>query len=68
MITSVGLDLHVGDWYTNEDGLSLKVIGSGTHGVVVEYIDGSAELIDLQTWIDLDMEMDSGLGQARQAG
>lgn len=50
--------LAVGSWYTNEDGLSLKVIGTGTRGVVVEYLDGSAELIDRTTWQDLDMEID----------
>jgi len=65
MITSTGTDLHIGAWYTNEDGLSLKVIGSGAEGVVVEYIDGSAELIDRQTWFDLDMEKDQGLGEQR---
>jgi hypothetical protein len=59
--------LQVGRWYTNEDGLSLKVIGTGTRGIVVEYIDGSAELIDRQTWNDLDMEMDTRLERRRQA-
>ena len=49
----------VGSWYANEDGLSLKVIGTGTRGVVVEYVDGSAELIDRTTWHDLDMEIDA---------
>ncbi len=48
--------LEVGRWYANEDGLSLRIIGTGTGGVVVEYVDGSAELIDRQTWRDLDME------------
>lgn len=68
MITREDAEPRVGDWYINEDGLSLKVIGNGTHGVVVEYIDGSAELIDRQTWIDLDMELESGFEQIRQVG
>ena len=46
----------IGSWYTNEDGLSLRVIGMGTHGVVVELPDGSAELVDRKTWKALDME------------
>ncbi len=58
MITAREASLAVGSWYTNEDGLSLKVIGMGTKGVVVEYVDGSAELIDRTTWRDLDMEID----------
>ena len=58
MITAREASLAVGSWYTNEDGLSLKVIGIGTKGVVVEYVDGSAELIDRTTWRDLDMEID----------
>jgi hypothetical protein len=58
MITAREASLAVGSWYTNEDGLSLKVIGMGTKGVVVEYVDGSAELIDRTTWRDLDMEND----------
>ena len=58
MIIAREATLAVGNWYTNEDGLSLKVIGTGTKGVVVEYVDGSAELIDRTTWQDLDMEID----------
>lgn len=58
MITAREASLAIGSWYTNEDGLSLKVIGMGTKGVVVEYVDGSAELIDRSTWRDLDMEID----------
>jgi hypothetical protein len=64
---SVDATLQVGMWYSNEDGLSLKVIGTGTRGIVVEYIDGSAELIDRQTWNDLDMEMDTRVEHRRQA-
>jgi len=59
MIIAREATLAVGSWYTNEDGLSLKVIGTGTRGVVVEYVDGSAELIDRTTWQDLDMEIDA---------
>lgn len=59
MMAAHDASLAVGSWYTNEDGLSLKVIGTGTRGVVVEYLDGSAELIDRTTWQDLDMEIDA---------
>ena len=59
MIIAREATLAVGSWYANEDGLSLKVIGTGTRGVVVEYVDGSAELIDRTTWQDLDMEIDA---------
>lgn len=40
----------IGDRYVDSTGESFEVIGLGTGGVVVEYFDGRAELIDLQRW------------------
>jgi hypothetical protein len=45
----------IGSCFTSDQGESFEVIGRGTGGVVVEYADGRAELIDLQTWQTLDI-------------
>jgi hypothetical protein len=40
----------VGGRYSTQYGEYVEVIGFGTGGVVVEYRDGSAKLVDPQTW------------------
>ena len=46
----------VGSRYTNTHGESLEIIGRGTGGLVVEYIDGRVELVDLETWWQQSLE------------
>lgn len=45
----------IGSCFISNQGETFEVIGRGTRGVVVEYADGRAELIDLQTWEALDI-------------
>ncbi len=42
-------------WYSNRSGIALKVIGLGTHGIIVEYLSGNVELLDRQSWEDLGL-------------
>jgi len=46
----------VGTWYMDPKGNSFEVIGFGTNGVVVEYPDGKTELIDKETWGDMECD------------
>ena len=43
----------VGEHYATLQGDKLLVIGFGTNGVIVEYLDGSAELMDQHTFESL---------------
>lgn len=43
----------VGDCYSIAGGETIQVIGMGTHGIVIEYNDGRAELIDRPDWLRL---------------
>ena len=42
----------VGKRYVDGSGEAFEVIGLGTGGIVIEYLDGRAKLIDLQSWRD----------------
>jgi len=43
----------VGTHYDTKPGESIEVIAVGTRGIVVEYIDGRVELLDLDCWQSL---------------
>ena len=45
----------IGSCFISDQGETFEVIGRGTRGVVVQYADGRAELIDMQTWETLDI-------------
>jgi len=49
----------IGLWYREQDGASFEVISLGTKGVIVEYDDGHAELIDQGRWDSLHLEYES---------
>ena len=57
----------VGVQYTSAQGDRFEVIGFGTRGVVVERNDGSAELIDAQTWQQLQMQVAASLEESNLA-
>ena len=40
----------VGDRFNLANGESIEVIGFGTNGIIVEYHDGRAELIEKPDW------------------
>jgi len=40
----------VGTHYDTQPGETIEVIAVGTRGIVVEYIDGRVELLDLACW------------------
>jgi len=40
----------VGELYATRQGETFQVIAYGTRGVIVEFTDGSAELMDQDTW------------------
>jgi len=48
----------IGSRYTTELGDAFEIIGLGTQGIIVEYIDGRAELIDHQTWERLRFDLE----------
>jgi len=54
----------IGSRYTNDSGDAFEVIGMGTQGIIVEYIDGRAELIDHQTWDRLRFDLELGSSTA----
>jgi len=54
----------VGTHYDTKPGESIEVIAVGTRGIVVEYIDGRVELLDLDCWQSLQQSA----GQALAAG
>jgi hypothetical protein len=43
----------VGSRYSDISGESFEVIGLGTRGIAVQYLDGRVELIDVQSWQEL---------------
>ncbi len=43
----------VGTHYDTKPGESIEVIAVGTRGIVVEYVDGRVELLDLDCWQSL---------------
>ena len=43
----------VGTHYDTQPGETIEVIAVGTRGIVVEYIDGRVELLDLDCWQNL---------------
>lgn len=43
----------IGDLYSTRSGEEVEVIGFGTGGIVVEYADGRAELLDTSAWQQL---------------
>lgn len=48
----------VGEHYATLQGEEFLVIGYGTNGIIVEYLDGSAELMDQHTWESLLADVD----------
>lgn len=46
----------VGTHYDTKPGESMQVIAVGTRGIVVEYIDGRVELLDMDCWHSLQQE------------
>lgn len=51
----------IGERYATRLGETLQVIGYGTRGVIVEFMDGSAELMDQDTWEALLISDEHGL-------
>lgn len=45
----------VGDRFVNDKGQTFVVIGQGTRGIVVEYPNGQTQLIDQDTWANMEM-------------
>jgi hypothetical protein len=43
----------IGDLYCTRSGEEVEVIGLGTGGIVIEYTDGRAELLDATAWQQL---------------
>lgn len=41
---------RIGDHFSLTSGERIEVIGFGTGGIVIEYLDGRAELIDQPGW------------------
>ena len=39
--------------FTTSHGETFVVIGRGTKGIIVEYIDGRVELLSLSQWFDI---------------
>jgi len=56
----------VGKYYDTEPGESIQVIAIGTRGIVVEYIDGRVELLNMKYWQSLKQNSRSS-DQALQA-
>jgi len=59
-----GLDMGsmrpvVGTHYDTQPGETIEVIAVGTRGIVVEYIDGRVELLDLDCWQTLHQNQNS---------
>jgi len=46
----------IGQWYKDITGKSFEVISYGTAGVVIEYDNGQAELIEQNRWDSLELE------------
>lgn len=46
----------IGQWYKDITGKSFEVISYGTAGVIIEYDDGQAELIEQNKWDSLQLE------------
>lgn len=44
----------IGDLYNTHTGEAIEVIGVGTGGIVIEYADGRAELVDNVRWQQLN--------------
>lgn len=40
----------VGDCFSLSSGERIEVIGFGTKGIIIEYLDGRAELLDGPDW------------------
>lgn len=40
----------VGDYFSLANGEHFEVIGCGTRGIIIEYNDGRAELLDQPAW------------------
>ncbi|MDH5435219.1 MAG: hypothetical protein OEX83_00530 [Gammaproteobacteria bacterium] len=46
----------IGHWYKDITGKSFEVISYGTAGVIIEYRNGQAELIEQFKWDSLQLE------------
>jgi len=51
----------VGTHYDTQPGETIEVIAVGTRGIVVEYIDGRVELLDLDCWQSLHQNDNNSL-------
>lgn len=53
----------IGDLYNTRAGEAIEVIGLGTGGIVIEYADGRAELVDNIRWQQLNPSVIPGTAQ-----
>ncbi|MDH5228743.1 MAG: hypothetical protein OEZ58_13565 [Gammaproteobacteria bacterium] len=41
---------NIDAYYTNSQGEAFMVIGRGTRGIIIEYSDGRVELVSMERW------------------
>ena len=51
----------IGDYFNLSSGERIEVIGYGTGGIVIEYRDGRAELIDQPGWQRLQPQIENSV-------
>lgn len=54
----------VGDYFSLANGERVEIIGCGTGGVVIEYNDGRAELLDQPAWQRMQAQLEGNAGKA----
>ena len=54
----------VGDSFSLANGEHFEVIGCGTQGIVIEYNDGRAELLDQPAWQRMQARLQEQAGKA----
>jgi len=54
---------NIGDYFSLSSGERIEVIGYGTGGIVIEYHDGRAELIDQPGWQRLQPKIESPISE-----
>ena len=53
----------VGDYFSLSSGERIEVIGYGTGGIVIEYHDGRAELIDQPGWQRMQPQIENSVSE-----
>ncbi len=53
----------VGDCFSLASGERVEIIGCGTKGVVIEYNDGRAELLDQPAWQRMQAQLKDNAGK-----